>query len=424
VAQAADQLAKTLALSGAVALALGICLGAGLLVLTGLAYQESGAAAIYAWLIDGFMISPVLAILAYLGAKDPNAEGVAGIARAAFGKHAAVAVQALLIGTFSLSLPGIAIVGGNYFAVLIGGSRELGLMAAAAILIFAGLSNYSGVQLSGTIQRIITFGLLSIVTLVATLALLFGDYSAGSGVAAIAEWSSALPSMNLIFLAFTGWILVASIGEEYKNPARDYPLTIGISFAVVLGLYVAIALATQLTLSRGDPRLVTAPVAAILSALFGEISGKAVAFMGVLIVTANLNGATWAVSRLLMASARTGLLPHRLAAVNAKFQVPGNAIIVTTILFLLVLSIYALNLVSLSSLFLLAGQNFLLLYLLCVACFIKQAPARRLRWAASLLFLLYLFWASSYGLTLLYPLLLMSAGIAALTLNGERSLHT
>src|SRR5262249_47287505 len=133
VTQASHQLTRTLTLSGALALALGICIGAGLLVLTGLAYQQSGSAAIYAWIIDGLMVVPILAILAFLGASEPGAEGVAGIARSAFGDRAAVAVQALMLGTFCLGLPGISVVGGNYFSFLVGGGKGVGMAAAAAI---------------------------------------------------------------------------------------------------------------------------------------------------------------------------------------------------------------------------------------------------------------------------------------------------
>lgn len=420
--QPANQLAKTLTLPGAVALALGICIGAGLLVLTGLAYQQSGDAAIYAWIIDGLMIVPILAILAYLGAKHPNAEGVAGIVRSAFGKNAGVAVQALLIGTFSLGLPGISIVGGNYFAFLVGGGREVGLLGSAAILIFAGLSNYFGARLSGGIQRILTFSLLVIITLVAVSALALGDHSAGSGVAVPYQWQGAIPSLNVIFFAFAGWVLVASTVEEYKNPARDYPLAVFISFAIVFGLYLLIALATQLMLSRSDPNLATAPVAAILAALLGSASAKVVAIVGVLIVAANLNGATWGFSRLVMASARNGLLPSRLSIVSAKYQVPTNAVIASTAAFMVVLAFYAVQFVSLSTLFGLAGQNFFILYLLCVVSFIRKTTSMWLRLAAALLTVLYLLWAGSYGLKLLYPLFLMCFGIAALYLK-ERNMQ-
>ncbi|WP_375412829.1 APC family permease [uncultured Bradyrhizobium sp.] len=420
--QPATQLAKTLTLQGAVALALGICIGAGLLVLTGLAYQQSGDAAIYAWVIDGLMIVPILAILAYLGATHPNAEGVAGIVRSAFGRNAGVAVQALLIGTFSLGLPGISIVGGNYFAFLIGGGREAGLAASAAILMFAGLSNYFGARLSGGIQRILTFSLLVIITLVAVSALALGDHSAGAGIAAPDQWHGAIPSLNVIFFAFAGWVLVASTVEEYKNPARDYPLAVFISFAIVFTLYVLIAFATQLMLSRSDPNLATAPVAAILAALVGSASAKVVAIVGVLIVAANLNGATWGFSRLVMASARNGLLPSRLSIVSAKYQVPTNAVIASTAIFVAVLTLYAVQFVSLSTLFGLAGQNFFILYLLCVVSFIRKTTNMWLRLAAALLTVLYLLWAGSYGLKLLYPLFLMCFGIAALYLK-ERSVQ-
>lgn len=418
--QASTQLEKTLGLTGAIALALGICLGAGLLVLTGLAYQRSGGAAIYAWLIDGVIIFPMLVIMAYQGMKNPTAEGVAGIVRTAFGPAAAVAVQVLLIGTFSLGLPGISIVGGNYFAFLVDGGRNVAILASVSILVLTGASNFFGARLSGNIQRVFTFGLLVIIALVAISGLFFSSHEMGSGISPVNQWQEAIPSMGVIFFAFAGWILVASTVEEYKNPQRDYPLTIFITFAIVLGLYLLIALATQLILPRNDSNLTTAPVAAILSAVVGVAGGKFIALIGVLIVTANLNGATWGFSRLIMASARTGFLPSRLSKVNPKTKVPGNAVMATTALILIVLSLYVTHVVTLSTLLQLAGQNFFILYFLCVVSFVKQARGIWLRSIGIVLTILYLFRVVSYQLELVYPLVLISSGVAIFYLGNLR----
>ncbi len=419
MSQPTVRLAKTLSLPSAVALALGICVGAGLLVLTGLAYQQSGGSAVYVWAIDGLLVMPVLAVLAYLGARYPNAEGVAGIIRLAFGGNAAIAVQALLIGTFALGLPGISIVGGNYFAFLVQGGPLVGVIAAAAILVFSGVSNYLGARLSGNIQKGFTFSLLAIVLVVAIVALSQNDYSNGSGIAPISEWHEAVPSLKIVFIAFSGWILVASTVEEYINARRDYPLAVLISFVIVLALYLLIALATQLTLSRHDPDLTTAPVAAILGALLGQASGKVVALVGFLIVTANLNGATWAFSRLLMASARNGLLPSRLARISQTNEVPSAAIFAAIALFLTVLGFYSLHVVSLNTLFWFAGQNFFILYLLCVLSFIRLFDKLWLRLPAICLAVAYVVWSADYRLSLLYPLTLMCGGLLVLYLKGN-----
>ena len=71
-------LKKTIGLYGAVSLALGIVLGAGMLSLPGLVYRESGGWAVFAWLLDAALVVPLLFVFAALGRRFPSAGGVAG----------------------------------------------------------------------------------------------------------------------------------------------------------------------------------------------------------------------------------------------------------------------------------------------------------------------------------------------------------
>ena len=52
----ADGLQKSVGLFGAVALALGIVVGAGMLTLPGLVFQETGGWAAFAWLLDAALL--------------------------------------------------------------------------------------------------------------------------------------------------------------------------------------------------------------------------------------------------------------------------------------------------------------------------------------------------------------------------------
>lgn len=401
---------KPLTFYSGLALALGINIGAGLLVLTGLVYSKSGGSAIYSWVIDGIMVLPVLAVLARFGSLQPSAEGVGGLARVAFGTSFGAGVQMLLLGTFSIGLPGIAIVGGNYFAFLVNGSDRISTMASIFILAFAGILNYKGARVSQRFQKALSFGLIFVLVCASVLALTIGSHHSGTRVSPLTQWPKALPTARLAFFAFTGWLLIASTVEDYKRPDTDYPRVVCASFVIVFSLCLFVALATQLTLPSTDPRLVTAPVAALLSNVLGPRSGKFVALLGVMIVMSNVNAAIWGYSRLVMASSRTGLLPRLLSAVSQKSEVPQNAILAVTALLVSIVVICQAGLSTLDGLLDLAGQNFFVLYLICILAFVKSSRSWSLRGGAVALAALYLLWIAGYGVKLIYPMFLITAG--------------
>ena len=114
-AESPQALKKTIGLYGAVSLALGIVLGAGMLSLPGLVYRESGGWAVFAWLLDAALVVPLLFVFAALGRRFPSAGGVAGFVGQAF-PGLKVGCSYLLVGTFALGLPAIAITGAGYLA--------------------------------------------------------------------------------------------------------------------------------------------------------------------------------------------------------------------------------------------------------------------------------------------------------------------
>ena len=122
-----SKLEKTLGLFPAVGLAITMVIGSGLLILPGLAYAQSGSAAIYAWIISALVSIPLLIVFAKLGAEIPGAGGIAGFMQAAFSRRWGVATEILILGT----IPGgaaLAITGGKYIGALFTGGQEVSLV--------------------------------------------------------------------------------------------------------------------------------------------------------------------------------------------------------------------------------------------------------------------------------------------------------
>ncbi|MBW4615061.1 MAG: amino acid permease [Desmonostoc vinosum HA7617-LM4] len=365
------RLAKTLTVGQAIALAITTIVGSGLLVLPGLAYQQVGGAAVYAWLLNALLVVPLLVTFAHLGANFPTAGGVAGFVQAAFSRPVAAATEALLLGTFLMGGPAIAITGGNYFAAAVGGGRVVTLLASLAIIAFAGVVNYQGVKVSGRIQQFLAFSLVGLLGVAAIATLLLGNKNAGTGIVPLSELNTAFSVLDTIFFAFTGFEMLSFTAEEYRNPKRDFPIAVGVSFIIVVALYIIIALAVQLTLSPNDASLATAPIVSMLTSIFGKASGQLVAMIGVVIITTNLIGGSWAASRLVFASAREGLLPQRLSKIETRSQIPRVAVTLTMVTFAIATGLNFLGILPLSLLFGLAGQGFFAVNALSVIAYLK-----------------------------------------------------
>ena len=188
--------------------------------------------------------------------------------------------------------------------------------------------------------------------------------------------------MGLAFFAYTGWEMLAFASEEFKNPRRDFPLAVGITFVIVVALYVGAALAVQAFLSVGDPRLESAPFLAVIEGVVGGAAASyALIAIVVAIIVTNLNGAVWAASRLLFDIGRSGWSPaglglHRLDGESAT---PRRAIAALGVLLVAALVIYGTGFLDLADLLRIAGQNFFLLYTLSIVAYLKieSRPAAR-----------------------------------------------
>lgn len=135
-------------------------------------------------------------------------------------------------------------------------------------------------------------------------------------------WYGVLAGASIVFFAFIGFDIVATMAEETKNPQRDVPRGILASLGVVTLLYVAVAVVlsgmvsyTQLRSApgHGQANLATAFQANGIYWASGIISVGALAGLTTVVMVLMLGQC-----RVLFAMARDGLLPRGLAKTSAR----------------------------------------------------------------------------------------------------------
>ncbi|HEY7414389.1 MAG TPA: APC family permease, partial [Ktedonobacteraceae bacterium] len=129
-----------------------------------------------------------------------------------------------------------------------------------------------------------------------------------------------------------GFDIVATTGEEVKNPKRTLPLAILSTLGIVLLLYLLVTAATAGTLS-GHQLNTKTPLADAARQLFGTTGQQLIAIAAILTTAASGNALLAATSRITFAMARDGLLPRFLTYLHPSTRAPWIAIIANGVIF-------------------------------------------------------------------------------------------
>lgn len=330
---AQQRLIRSTSLVGAIFLGLGSIIGTGAFVSLGFGYNLAGDNLLYAVVLAGLIALCNGLSSAQLAAVHPVAGGTyeygyqfltpsfgftAGwffiLAKSASGAAAALA-SAWLINQY-LELPPWAV-----------GGIAATLIALLTTLVLAGLrrSNQVNVVLVG----------LSIASLLA-----FVVWACSSPIMTSAEVSQKGSTVGdlfaasaLVFVAFTGYGRIATLGEEVREPRRIIPLSIVLTIAIVIIIYVFVAYGIMLRspLVIGENFVLTQLMPPSLIRDFVFV-GAIFAMLGVAL---NL---VLGVSRVLLAMARRGDLPPSIGLLNtAKTAAPRATVITAGVMILIVM---------------------------------------------------------------------------------------
>jgi amino acid efflux transporter len=390
----------TLSTRSGTALYVGAVLGPGVLLLPALAAEAAGPASVIAWVALLALSVPLATTFAALGVRQPEAGGTAAYVRTAFGRRAGAVTGWWFLTGVVLGAPAVALIGGFYVADLLGAGRVGAVAAAAGMMATVMAANAAGLKATARLQLALA-GLLAALVLVAIVTALPESHAEHWTPFAPHGWAAVGTAASLLMLSFIGWEAVSHLAGELSDPARQLPRAIFAALAVVVVLYLGLAVATVGVLGTSAPSDV--PLADLMAAGLGAPGRTATAVLAVLLTMGSMNAYVAGATKLAGALAAEGTAP-------AAFARPQRTVALFALLGAVLLAPLAAGLLDVDALIRACSASFVAVYVISTAAGarILDGGARR---AAAIAFA-----AVTVVFAFSGPFLLVPAAIAAVVL--------
>jgi len=336
----------------AVAMGIGAMIGAGIFALLGEAASIAGSAV---WI--SFLIGGAIALLSgysfgKLGARYPAAGGVVEYLVQSFGVgrfSGAMSVMMYIASLVAISL--VARTFGSYaYALLPGGSPPwlVEILAASVLLAFM-LVNLDGARSMARLENIVVLVKMSVLVVFIVIGMMFISPERLSP-RYYPSPSAIMYSVAVTFFAYEGFRIITNAAEDMPDPARTLPRAIMTAIALVMVIYIGIAITVLGNLSPDE--VITAKHFALAEAarpVLGEAGFAAVAVTALFATASAINASLYAVTNVTYQLAKLGELPApfmRPVRHSREGLVVSSAIIVTLAVFLDLSSIAAIGALS------------------------------------------------------------------------------
>jgi APA family basic amino acid/polyamine antiporter len=144
-------------------------------------------------------------------------------------------------------------------------------------------------------------------------------------------WRAVLYASALMFVAYTGYGRIATLGEEVRSPRTTIPRAIIVTLLVTMTLYIAVAVVGVGAIGADGLSKATAEQAAPLevAARAFDIPGvsQAVAFGAITAMLGVLLNLILGLSRVLLAMGRRADMPRIFGRINEEGTTPGPAVL-------------------------------------------------------------------------------------------------
>ncbi|WP_409029265.1 amino acid permease [Gracilimonas sediminicola] len=324
----------------------GTMIGAGIFLLAGIALEMSGPAAIFAYLSAGLVCMITASSAAELATGMPKSGGdyffVSRSLGPAFGAISGVGIWLSLTFAIAFYLYGL----GEYMSQFLPLSAFWGAVIGGVLLT---ILNVVGAKESGRTQVVVVLILFVILGGFSILGLFHIEADYYDPFMPFG-FDSISATTALVFVSFLGFVKIAAVAEEIKNPSKNLPRALIGSVALVTLLYVIIVLVIGGMFPQSTIADVRDPLTTAARTILGNPGAIAIIIAGLLATLSSANASIMASSRINLAMARDRMVPNWLSAIHNKLLTPYRAIVLTGILALLFLLLDSLeNLAKIAS---------------------------------------------------------------------------
>lgn len=329
ISQKSQSLQRRIGLAGATAFGLGAILGTGVFVTVVTATQQHGAT-----VLIGIALAALAAVCnglssAQLAAAFPVSGGTYEYAYRVLNPWLGFTAGWLFLCAKCASAAAAALGAASYVQLWLPQTAQIPAVLIAVMILFCvGLITLSGIRWANG------FNLVLVVVSLSSLAFFVGKVALSQErhevqvvpSSSLSVWGT-LQAAAIMFVAFTGYGRIATLGEEVQAPRRTIPRAVIVTLILTAGVYLCVALATLRLLSISDS---TEPPQNLLELASPHVSHLAIVWLTVGALAAMLaveNNLILGLSRVVLAMGRRGDLPARLAQLNQQNTSPTAALI-------------------------------------------------------------------------------------------------
>lgn len=350
---------RTLGLARAVLLGVGAIVGGGVLALAGTAFASAGPAALLAFALNGLLAFVTARSFAGMARAFPSSGGSYTYARMVLSVRAAFAVG-WVVWFASIVAGALYALGFAVYAVMIArevlgalgstapawlGDRAVLLLLASGATAFYAVSllrKSAGGGVTETVGKIVVFG----VFIAAGLWSLAREPSKVTNVVPFLPRGAGglIEAMGFTFIALQGFDLIAAVGGEVKEPARNIPRAMYLSLIIGLLVYLPL-LFVVMTVGVGPGQTITAMseaspdavIALAARAILGQAGFWLIAVAALLSMLSALQANVYAASRIAQSMAKDGTLPWTVGYVSEKRGTPVGGVVASAALLIVAL---------------------------------------------------------------------------------------
>ncbi|WP_420911475.1 APC family permease [Dellaglioa algida] len=303
----AVELNRSLGLWSALSIVIGTVIGSGIFFKQAsvLDYTGSTTNALLAWLCGGIITLTAGLTVAEIGSQIPQTGGLYIYMEKIYGKiwgFLAGWMQVIVYGPAMIAALGayLAILIVDFFGIPAGYSHLIALVAVVSIGALNMLSNRYG----ASFQIITTICKLFPIAAIIIFGLFFGDANAlGQSVSTVSHSTSNFGVGILATLfAYDGWILIANMGDEIKNPKKTLPRAIVLGISLVLFIYVLVSFSIMRVVPADQiHQLGENATPQFAKIAFGEIGGKIMNIGVIISILGCMNGKIMTFPRIMWA---------------------------------------------------------------------------------------------------------------------------
>ncbi|MFT5353733.1 MAG: APA family basic amino acid/polyamine antiporter [Polyangiales bacterium] len=378
----APESSRTIGLLGATYVGVGAIVGGGILVLGGVAFQETGPSAIIAFAINGVIAILTALSFAEMSSTFPESGGAYTFAKKVLSVRMAFGVGWILWFAYIVAGVLYALGFASYAMVIIKSLWEIAFgpapswlvereavvtasLVATAFYTVGLIRKGSGGGRYETIGKVVLFVVLIIVGAWAIVVA-----PSGSVVDALTPFfaggaTGLVSAMGFTFIALQGFDLIAAVAGEVKNPAKVIPRAMLLSLGAALAIYLPLLFVVSTVgtepgqslgaLSREHPETF---MAIAVRNYMGPIGYWLVMIAAVLSTLSALQANLMAASRVALSMGEDRTLPHMFARKHRNHGTPAIAIYASALALVAILLM-----VDLSA----AGAAASLIFLVCFA---------------------------------------------------------